>query len=84
MTALFVVIMKDRNGNVDAEVFNASESAIAYAKKVVAEYFRHKDDIKEGLDAEMIRRGWVYCCGYYCESDCVYVMKKMLNPALPG
>jgi len=83
MTALFVVIIQDRHTDVDAEVFNTSEAAIAYAKKSVEQYCRHKEDIEEGLNEEMIRGGWVYYCRYSCESDCVYVMKKMLNPALP-
>jgi len=83
MTALFVVIIKDRHADTDAEVFTGSEDAIAYAKKIVEMYCRHMDDIEEGLNNAMIRCGWIYYCRYSGEGSCVYVMKKMLNPALP-
>ena len=83
MKALFVVIIKDRHADVDAEAFDNPEDAIAYAKRMVNMMCRHKEDIEEELNEAMIRGGWIYYCRYSCESDCVYAMKKVLNPELP-
>ena len=74
MADIWIVLIEDRNSDVDARPFSSEEAAIAKARS-----FAPDDAAEEPLTDGMRQDGWLLLLAYGAEGDCVRVIRRTLE-----
>jgi hypothetical protein len=76
-TNIWIVLIEDRHGDVEALPFSSEERAIAAAWAAAPD-----DAESEPLTDGMRKDGWVFCLPYGSEGDCVRVVRRTVGGEL--
>jgi hypothetical protein len=74
VTDVWMVLIEDRQSDVDALPFSTEEAAVAKARDSVPE-----DAEEEQITDGMRKSGWVLYLPYGTEGDCVRVVKRAVD-----
>ena len=80
---VYVVVLEDRHSDPECFVFATAELAVAYARKIVAEYDKglcRPENLFSSYDPS--GKPYVYYRSLSVESDCVWVVEKEVNTCL--